>query len=109
MAETTQDIATLIAEVEGARAEATPGEWGQDAEYIVAEVPNGRPGGETIGNMRPSRWELMPRPQRIANATCIAVEHNAMPRLLAYIRELEVRLQAMRNAVIDLGTDEAPR
>lgn len=43
---------------------ATPGPWYADEDYIVGQVPNGRPGGETIGRAhedvrrRPRRMQL---------------------------------------------------
>jgi hypothetical protein len=94
MAEPTQDIAALIAEVKRARAGATAGPWKHGPESSGVSF---QPEGEN--------W-------------CIRVEHNAMPRLLTYIRELEAhrclpliepRKPFIPDSAVVPDDDEAPR
>ncbi len=77
--------------------ERTQGEWAQDAYYFVAEIPQGRPGGEVIGSAQPSASLLpgYPRVQWYDNAAFIvAAANNIIPALdaLAAAEEREKRL-----------------
>ncbi len=64
---------------------ASAGEWESDEEYIVAEVPWGRPGGEVIGQMHPTVQGPRPeysKAERIANADFSANAKQDVPNLL---------------------------
>lgn len=91
-----QDIATLIAELERALAEATPGPWREVFSHVGVLTPAGGPpegrGMRRIARLSPGHGVYAPddgRDRIIANAEYIALARNALPRLLAYIRELE--------------------
>ncbi len=60
---------------------ATPGPWTRDYNYLTAEVPSGRPGGEVIGQMTPSVVSLG-TPDK-ANAAYVATMHPGVALALA--------------------------
>ena len=68
---------------------ATEGPWTQDLYYIVGQLPEGRPGGEVIGELRATRYigndPAYPNSQKDANADFIAHARQDIPDLLDFI------------------------
>lgn len=58
-------------QLEQLAAAATPGPWKKDAEYVVAEVPTGRPGGEVIIQCRPTVHGLGYKPHSVIDRALI--------------------------------------
>ena len=75
--------------------EATAGPWATDREYVTAEVPTGRPGGEVIICCYPSvggphARQMVPQKEREANAAQVALSRTLLPQLI------EVALAALK-------------
>lgn len=80
-----------LAEVFALAKRATPGPWETDAMYVVGQVPKGRPRGEVIGCMEPSRSSIPghDRQQDETNAAFIVASVNALPAIEEMVRELK--------------------
>lgn len=76
-----------VGSIEALLAKATPGPWSTDREYFVAEIPNGRPGGEVIGSSGASASVHRDLVRDVANTAAIVALRNAAPALLAAARE----------------------
>lgn len=101
------DIAPLIAEVERALAEATPGEW-----FVTDQPWRGYAYGvaSTCCNEQPVLVECREHKGNAsqANAILIALARNAMPRLLAHLEDVERQRNEARTLAVqaaDLLTD----
>lgn len=70
---------------------ATGGPWTKDLYYIVGQLPEGRPGGEVIGELRATRWTgndpAYPNSQKEANADFVAHARRDIPDLLDALEE----------------------
>ncbi len=91
-----------------------PRPWWTEAEYVAAQLPNGRPNGEVIGSFHPSIRDILSPTQRKANAAhavaCVNAIHAAgiTPKALAKDPRCVAKLvEAAKSFCFDELHDEA--
>lgn len=88
---------------------ATPRPWTRDVNYVVGEIPGGRPGGEVIVQCWPTVHGHPGYPQttQVANAEFIAHAPADIAALLAYTERLEKDRAALHGALLLHGQHAA--
>lgn len=79
-------MTTELEQLLEAESRLTPGPWKQDAYYLVAEVPGGRPGGEVIGDILGSavstrRWQKKTGQHRTDAEALVFIRNHLRPVL----------------------------
>ena len=83
--------------------EATPRPWTTDYCYLVAEMPNGRPNGEVIGQMRATAESHYDEVRDRRNAKWVSAARTALPALLDFADAIK---KARHCAILDRCSPE---